>query len=133
MGSPKLKTLSGFLFYRILDYSHAGTKRNKIDLKLDCLADLATFIKVQVEEEAIKKEIQGIQEEIQEQRKAYQYEVDGNEYGIEVRNDFDVKCSGILEKLFQIIYDKGLFDARFMQTVDWSSISIGSEREEDKT
>jgi len=63
MVPPRSKTLSGFIFYRILDYSHAGTRRNKIDLKLDCLADLATFIKVQVEKEP-KEEIKEIQKEI---------------------------------------------------------------------
>jgi len=129
MVSPRSKTLSGFVFYRVLDYSHAGTRRNKIDLKLDCLADLATFIKVQVEKET-QEMIKEIQKEIAEQRKQYQYEVDGNEYGIKIRNDFDVSCTGILEKLFQIIYDESLLDARFMQTVDWASISLGGEKEE---
>ena len=125
MVSPRSKTLSGFIFYRILDYSHAGTRRNKIDLKLDCLADLATFIKVQVEKKETQEQIKEIQKGIAEQRKQYQYEVDGNEYGIKIRNDFDVSCTGILEQLFQIIYDEGLLDARFMQTVDWASISLG--------
>ena len=127
MVTTRSKTLSGFVFYRVLDYSHAGTRRNKIDLKLDCLADLATFIKVQVEKET-QKQIEEIQKEIAEQRERYQYEVDGNEYGIKIRNDFDVNCTEILEKLFQIIYDEGLLDARFMQTVDWASISLGGER-----
>ena len=126
MVSSRSKTLSGFIFYRVLDYSHAGTRRNKIDLKLDCLADLATFIKVQMKKET-QEQIEEIQKEIAEQRKEYQYNVDGNEYGIEIRNDFDVSCTGILEQLFQIIYDEGLLDARFMQTVDWASISLGGE------
>jgi len=129
MVSTRSKTLSGFVFYRVLDYSHAGTRRNKIDLKLDCLADLATFIKVQVEKETQEK-IEEIQGEIAEQRTRYQYEVDGNEYGIKIRNDFDVSCTEILEKLFQIIYDEGLLDTRFMQTVDWASISLGGEKDE---
>lgn len=126
--SKHSKTLSGFIFYRLLDYSHAGSKRNKIDLKLDALADLAIFVKVHVEKEK-KEGIQEIQQDIDKQRKLYQYEVDGNEYGIEVRNEFDIKCSVIIEKLFQIIYDEGLFDSRFLQTVDWASISIGTEGE----
>lgn len=130
MVSTRSKTLSGFVFYRVLDYSHAGTRRNKIDLKLDCLADLATFIKVQVEKKETQETIEEIQKEIAEQRTEYQYEVDGNEYGIKIRNDFDVNCTEILEKLFQIIYDEGLLDARFMQTVDWASISLGGEKEE---
>ena len=130
MVTARSKTLSGFIFYRVLDYSHAGTRRNKIDLKLDCLADLATFIKVQVEKKETQEQIEEIQKEIAEQRKQYQYAVDGNEYGIEIRNDFDVSCTGILEQLFQIIYDEGLLDARFMQTVDWASISLGGVREE---
>jgi len=130
MVSTRSKTLSGFIFYRVLDFSHAGTRKNKIDLKLDCLADLATFIKVQVEKEETQGQIEEIQKEIAEQRKEYQYEVDGNEYGIKIRNDFDVSCTGILEKLFQIIYDEGLLDTRFMQTVDWASISLGGEGEE---
>jgi len=129
MVSSRSKTLSGFIFYRILDYSHAGIRRNKIDLKLDCLADLATFIKVQVEKKETQEQIEKLQQEIAEQRKEYQYKVDGDEYGIKVRNDFDVNCTGILEKLFQIIYDEGLLDARFMQTVDWASISLGGESE----
>jgi len=129
MVSTRSKTLSGFIFYRVLDFSHAGTRKNKIDLKLDCLADLATFIKVQVEKEETQGQIEEIQKEIAEQRKEYQYEVDGNEYGIKIRNDFDVSCTGILEKLFQIIYDEGLLDTRFMQTVDWASISLGGEGE----
>lgn len=129
MVSTRSKTLSGFIFYRVLDFSHAGTRKNKIDLKLDCLADLATFIKVQVEKEETQGQIEEIQKEIAEQRKEYQYEVDGNEYGIKIRNDFDVSCTGILEKLFQIIYDEGLLDTRFMQTVDWASISLGGEEE----
>ena len=128
MVSPRSKTLSGFIFYRILDYSHAGTRRNKIDLKLDCLADLATFIKVQVEKEPQEK-IEAIQKEIATQRKGYQYEVDGNEYGIKIRNDFDVSCTEILEELFKIIYDERLLDSKFMQTVDWASISLGGENE----
>jgi len=129
MVTARSKTLSGFIFYSVLDYSHAGTRRNKIDLKLDCLADLATFIKVQIAEKETQEQIEEIQKEIAEQRKEYQYEVDGNEYGIEIRNDFDVSCTGILEQLFQIIYDEGLLDARFMQTVDWASISLGGESE----
>jgi len=129
MVTARSKTLSGFIFYRVLDYSHAGTRRNKIDLKLDCLADLATFIKVQIEKKETQEQIEEIQKEIAEQRKEYQYNVDGNEYGIEIRNDFDVSCTGILEQLFQIIYDEGLLDARFMQTVDWASISLGGESE----
>ena len=129
MVTTRSKTLSGFIFYRVLDYSHAGTRRNKIDLKLDCLADLATFIKVQIEKKETQEQIEEIQKEIAEQRKQYQYAVDGNEYGIEIRNDFDVSCTGILEQLFQIIYDEGLLDARFMQTVDWASISLGGESE----
>ena len=129
MVTARSKTLSGFIFYRVLDYSHAGTRKNKIDLKLDCLADLATFIKVQVEKKEMQEQIEEIQKEIAEQRKQYQYAVDGNEYGIEIRNDFDVSCTGILEQLFQIIYDEGLLDARFMQTVDWASISLGGESE----
>ena len=130
MVSSRSKTLSGFIFYRILDYSHAGTRRNKIDLKLDCLADLATFIKVQVEKKETREQIEEIQKEIAEQRKEYKYDVDGNEYGIVIRNDFDVSCTGILEQLFQIIYDEGLLDARFMQTVDWASISLGGEKDD---
>ena len=129
MVTARSKTLSGFIFYRVLDYSHAGTRGNKIDLKLDCLADLATFIKVQIEKKETQEQIEEIQKEIAEQRKEYQYNVDGNEYGIEIRNDFDVSCTGILEQLFQIIYDEGLLDARFMQTVDWASISLGGESE----
>lgn len=129
MVTARSKTLSGFIFYRVLDYSHAGTRRNKIDLKLDCLADLATFIKVQIEKKETQEQIEEIQKEIAKQRREYQYEVDGNEYGIEIRNDFDVSCTGILEQLFQIIYDEGLLDARFMQTVDWASISLGGESE----
>ena len=131
MVSTRSKTLSGFVFYRVLDYSHAGTRRNKIDLKLDCLADLATFIKVQVEKKGTQETIEKIQKEITKQRKEYQYEVDGNEYGIKIRNDFDVSCTEILEKLFQIIYDEGLLDARFMQTVDWASISLGGGEKND--
>ncbi|HUV80871.1 MAG TPA: hypothetical protein VMW40_08685 [Candidatus Bathyarchaeia archaeon] len=130
MVSSRSKTLSGFIFYRVLDYSHAGTRRNKIDLKLDCLADLATFIKVQVEEKATREQIEKLQQEIAEQRTEYQYKVDGDEYGITVRNDFDVSCTELLEKLFQIIYDEGLLDARFMQTVDWASISLGGEKDD---
>jgi len=130
MVSSRSKTLSGFIFYRILDYSHAGTRRNKIDLKLDCLADLATFIKVQVVKEVTREQIEKLQQEIAEQRTEYQYKVDGDEYGIKVRNDFDVNCTGILEKLFQIIYDEGLLDTRFMQTVDWASISLGGEKDD---
>ncbi len=129
MVSTRSKTLSGFVFYRVLDYSHAGTRRNKIDLKLDCLADLATFIKVQVEEETQEK-IKEIQGEIATQRKDYQYAVDGDEYGIMIRNNFDVSCTEILEKLFKIIYDEGLLDRAFMQTVDWASISLGGESED---